>query len=255
MQRWFLDLVALLFAESVRADERSDFFESKIRPVLAEHCYRCHSADAKKAGKLKAQLSLDTKAGLLKGGDTGPAIVANKPGESLLLKAMMHEGDLQMPPSGKLPAGVLADFKTWIERGGFDPRDQIRLRADPVEQPDPFQALDHQTHAPVGDPGELVDHPHGAHAVQILGRGLCLGLALRHQGQEPVAAHDLVDEPERARLAHGQRDRRHREHHHIRKRQDRERVRNLEVTRTTRLDRHQRALARFGKVMWSRPLS
>src|SRR5262249_18562441 len=66
---------------------------------------------------------LDSKAGLLKGGETGPALVAGKPRESLLLKALRHEGDLHMPPSGKLAAAILSDFEMWIKLGAPDPRD------------------------------------------------------------------------------------------------------------------------------------
>src|SRR5215210_8645482 len=65
-----------------------DFFEKKIRPVLAEQCYECHSASAK---KLKGGLLLDTREGVLKGGDSGPAIVPGKPAKSLLLTTMKHE--------------------------------------------------------------------------------------------------------------------------------------------------------------------
>jgi hypothetical protein len=95
------------------------FFEQKIRPVLVDQCYKCHAAGAK---KLRGGLSLDTRAGLLKGGDSGPAIVSGNPGASLLIRALSHDG-LQMPPAGKLPAAVLADFKRWVEMGAPDPRD------------------------------------------------------------------------------------------------------------------------------------
>jgi hypothetical protein len=100
-----------------------EFFESKIRPVLIEHCYKCHSEDARKNRKLKADLVLDTKAGVLRGGVNGPAIVLGKPAESLLLKALRHEGDLQMPRGSKLSAAVISDFETWIKLGAPDPRD------------------------------------------------------------------------------------------------------------------------------------
>ncbi len=126
MRRWLLSLMAgLVAAGAMRADEARDrdLFEAKIRPALAEHCYRCHSEDAKKKGKLKAELLLDTKTGVRKGGASGPAVIVGKPGDSLLVKALNHDGELQMPPSGKLPAAVLADFNLWIERGAFDPRD------------------------------------------------------------------------------------------------------------------------------------
>ena len=100
-----------------------EHFEAKIRPVLVEHCYRCHSEEARKNRKLKAELLLDTKVGMVKGGVSGPALVAGKPMESLLVKALRHEGDLRMPPGGKLPATVLNDFEMWIKLGAPDPRD------------------------------------------------------------------------------------------------------------------------------------
>jgi len=94
----------------------SSFFEQKIRPVLAEHCYKCHSS---KATKLKGGLALDSKERALKGGNTGPAIVPSKPEESLLLKAIRHaDPDLEMPPKEpKLPDQVIADFEKWIKAG------------------------------------------------------------------------------------------------------------------------------------------
>ena len=78
------------------------FFESKIRPVLAENCYECHSASAVAAGKLKGGLQLDTREGIRLGGDTGPAVVPSKPSESLIITALRHEKDLEMPPDNKL---------------------------------------------------------------------------------------------------------------------------------------------------------
>ena len=99
-----------------------DFFERKIRPMLAQHCYSCHSADAEKNKKLKGTLFLDTRDGWKAGGDTGPAIVPGKPAESLLLQTMKYTGDVQMPPKGKLPNAVIADFEKWIAMGTPDPR-------------------------------------------------------------------------------------------------------------------------------------
>jgi hypothetical protein len=97
------------------------FFETKIRPVLVEHCYQCHSAAAKKP---KGGLLLDSRTGVRKGGESGPAIVPGKPGESLLLKALRYtDEELKMPPKGKLPAAVVADFERWIAMGAPDPRD------------------------------------------------------------------------------------------------------------------------------------
>ena len=94
------------------------FFEKRIRPVLVEHCYKCHSADKKKQGGLL----LDSRAGARKGGDSGPAVVPSKPEESLLLSAMRYE-TFEMPPKGKLPANVIRDFERWIRTGASDSRE------------------------------------------------------------------------------------------------------------------------------------
>jgi mono/diheme cytochrome c family protein len=105
------------------------FFEQKIRPVLVEHCYSCHSAEAK---KLKGNLYLDSKAGWEKGGDSGaPAIVPGRPEESLLIRTVQHlEEDLEMPPKKpKLPDAVIADLVTWVKMGAPDPRDGAKIEA------------------------------------------------------------------------------------------------------------------------------
>ena len=97
-----------------------EFFEKKIRPVLAEHCYECHSAGSK---KLRGQLRLDSRAGLLQGGETGAALVPGKPEESLLYAAINHrDQELSMPPKKpKLPDSVIADFHHWIKEGALWP--------------------------------------------------------------------------------------------------------------------------------------
>ena len=100
--------------------EEIEFFESKIRPVLAEHCYECHNS----VNKTKGDLALDYKNGLLDGGETDLGIIPGNPKESLLLKVLKHEiKDLKMPKGGpKLMPNVIADFEKWISRGAFDPR-------------------------------------------------------------------------------------------------------------------------------------
>lgn len=98
------------------------FFEAKIRPVLVEHCYKCHSAQAVDAKALKGGLQLDTRAGIQAGGDSGAAIVSGKPDESLLISALKHDS-FEMPPNTKLSNEVINDFVKWIEMGAPDPRD------------------------------------------------------------------------------------------------------------------------------------
>jgi hypothetical protein len=100
------------------------FFEAKIRPVLVKECYRCHSAEAARNQKLRGGLQLDTREGIRKGGDTGPAVVPGDAKKSILLAALRHDGDVKgMPPSGKLADEIIADFARWIEMGAPDARD------------------------------------------------------------------------------------------------------------------------------------
>ena len=117
-----LALAVIGSGHRANADEVGvEFFEKKIRPVLVKHCYECHSADAKKLG---GGLLLDHRDGLRKGGDSGAAIVIGKPEASLLVKAIRHDDDsVKMPPKGKLPEAVIADFETWIKNGAADPRE------------------------------------------------------------------------------------------------------------------------------------
>ena len=119
--------VVLLTVSAPAADpaptpQQVEFFEKKIRPVLAEHCYSCHGDEAVKKKKVKGGLLLDTAAGLLAGGDSGPAIDKKKPADSLLLKSLTYTGDTKMPPTGKLPDAVIADVEAWVKMGAPDPR-------------------------------------------------------------------------------------------------------------------------------------
>ena len=120
-------LLAALATLPLRAAEPTTeqlaFFENKIRPVLAQKCYSCHSVEAKEKGKLKSGLYVDSREGLLYGGETGPALLPGKPADSLLIKALRHiTEDLAMPPKEKLPDAVIADFEKWITQGAPDPR-------------------------------------------------------------------------------------------------------------------------------------
>ncbi|MCB1202689.1 MAG: PSD1 domain-containing protein [Verrucomicrobiae bacterium] len=97
-------------------------FETKIRPVLVESCYECHSVES---GKAKGGLRLDDREAILRGGDSGPALLPGKPEESLLLAAIRHsDPDLEMPPrKERLPEKTLRDFEQWIVNGAVDPRE------------------------------------------------------------------------------------------------------------------------------------
>ncbi len=104
-------------AETSLTAEQLGFFEKKIRPVLATHCYKCHAADAE---KVRGELLVDSREGLRKGGESGtPAVVPGDPAKSLLVKALRHTDErLKMPKlKEKLPEEVIADFEQWIRMG------------------------------------------------------------------------------------------------------------------------------------------
>jgi hypothetical protein len=112
-------LSVFIFALGARAadslPEQAEFFEKKIRPVFFEHCFKCHAAAAK---KVKGGLLLDSREGLLKGGDSGPAIFPGQPQQSRLIEAVRYQNvDLQMPPKGKLPGAVIDDLEAWVKMG------------------------------------------------------------------------------------------------------------------------------------------
>ena len=94
---------------------RSEFFEKKIRPILTDDCYKCHSPTG---GKLKGGLSLASREGLLKGGENGAAIVLGHPEKSRLIEAIHWTNkDLQMPPKTQLPESAVADLEKWVQIG------------------------------------------------------------------------------------------------------------------------------------------
>lgn len=113
-------VIALCLVRLARADGEN-FFESRIRPVLHERCIECHGAEKQKGG-----LRLDSREGMLTGGDSGPAIIPGNADESLLVKAVLHtDADLKMPPakSGpKLPPRAIDDFAAWVKSGAVWPK-------------------------------------------------------------------------------------------------------------------------------------
>ncbi len=136
--RWLLAVVGLQFTLAsglVQAEDAPavpatapvdaaglEFFEKKIRPVLVAQCYECHAADAKKVG---GKLLLDSRDGVRMGGESGAVVELGKPEDSLLIEAILYsDGAVQMPPKGKLPAAVIADFEAWVKMGAPDSRDK-----------------------------------------------------------------------------------------------------------------------------------
>lgn len=119
-------VVAMLLASlpiSAWAGPLEDFFETKIRPVLAEQCLKCHSEG--EGRKVKGGLRLDSRAALLKGGESGPAIIPGDPEKSLIIKVIRYQDDLQMPPKGKLPDSVVADMTRWVKEGATWPGNTV----------------------------------------------------------------------------------------------------------------------------------
>jgi hypothetical protein len=113
-----------------------EFFEKKIRPVLAEHCYACHSAEAAKNKKLRGGLRLDTREGMLQGGANGPAIVPGDTKKSLLLAAVRHEESAEkMPPKGMLPEAIISDLVCWIEMGAPAPSPRATASKGEIDWP------------------------------------------------------------------------------------------------------------------------
>ncbi|HTM50527.1 MAG TPA: DUF1549 domain-containing protein, partial [Bryobacteraceae bacterium] len=121
-------LVLILLALAPSAWSQADFFETRIRPVLATSCYGCHSA-----GKATSGLQLDSREGLERGGSRGTAVRPGDPDASLLLRTISYRDPvLKMPPSGKLPDAVIADFREWIRQGAPDPRTEAPAAPRPA---------------------------------------------------------------------------------------------------------------------------
>jgi Protein of unknown function (DUF1549)/Protein of unknown function (DUF1553)/Planctomycete cytochrome C len=124
--------------------ETAEHFERQIRPLLADHCWKCHGKE-----KQEASLRLDSAAALAAGGDSGPVVVQGNPLESLLVRAIGYQDELKMPPDGKLNDGQIALLTTWVKNGATWPKydsdqsppDAARLVQPVAGQPDPLWAL------------------------------------------------------------------------------------------------------------------
>ncbi len=116
---------SLLCVSTASAAEPADFFESKIRPLLVQHCAKCHGDEKATKGKEpKGGLRTDGRAALLKGGDNGPSVVPGDLAKSKLIEAIRYANtDLQMPPSGKLPEAAIKDLEKWVQDGAVWPND------------------------------------------------------------------------------------------------------------------------------------
>ncbi len=132
MGRTIILIAFVAFAGSTRADDAPltkpdpalvEFFEGKVRPVLETHCINCHGPTKQKAG-----LRLDSRAALMKGGDSGPTIEPGRPESSRLIEAVNHSADLQMPPKGKLKGGEVEALSKWVRDGAVWPEATAEVR-------------------------------------------------------------------------------------------------------------------------------
>ncbi len=106
-------------APTCQAEDDQDYFERHVRPVLVEHCYACHSAEAE---EVRGNLRLDRTSGWQLGGESGPAVIPGDPQQSLLTKAIRYDPEVSpMPPDQKLPAEIVARLEEWIRRGAIGP--------------------------------------------------------------------------------------------------------------------------------------
>lgn len=133
-----LSLILLLLGVGARAqgsDSDLAFFENKIRPLLVEHCYKCHS---EKSEKVKGELLLDSREAMLAGGEskTSPTLVPGNPAKSLLITAVSYsDPDLEMPPKNRLSAQQVADLTTWVAAGAQWPVEKISKKPSTTDTP------------------------------------------------------------------------------------------------------------------------
>lgn len=163
---------------AAHASEPMDFFEKEVRPLLINRCYECHSTEK----KVKGGLALDTRNAILKGGDSGPGLVAGEPDQSKIIEAVRYlNHDLQMPPKSKLPDAEIKVLEKWVAIGAPDPRTGAVVSTDAKSRLEEgrkhwaFQPL-----ARVEPPTALARHPVDAFLIQ----------ALQDKGLSPAPAAD-----------------------------------------------------------------
>lgn len=144
--------------DSKPSPEQVEFFEMKIRPILASNCFRCHGAE-----KQKVELRLDSRDAMLEGGETGPAIVPGEADSSILMAAIEYSGDTQipMPPKEKLKEGEIKDIREWIDMGAPWPESTV-AKKKPAPGPSKADARNHWPFRRVVDPA--LSEVHNANA-------------------------------------------------------------------------------------------
>ena len=176
---WSLVVLAGWPAVAQIAPEDVAFFDAKVRPVLVDRCFDCHSHEK----KIKGGLVLDSRSGWEKGGETGPAIVPGKPDESLLIQAIRHtDQDLRMPPKKKLSDEEIAVLTEWVERGAPDPRIVVHQSGADLEE-----GRKHWAFQPLTDPAIPASALSGFSAAPI---DAFILAALARQGLQPASCAD-----------------------------------------------------------------
>lgn len=136
---------------AVPADEaKVAFFEKNIRPILIKRCYECHSVES---GKSKGGLTMDSRNAILKGGDSGPALVAGQPEKSKIIESVRYKNeDLQMPPKGALPSSEVKALEEWVKMGAPDPREAVVAKQHAPRVIDLKEGSKHWAFQPVSNP-------------------------------------------------------------------------------------------------------
>jgi hypothetical protein len=177
MARVLLPLMApLLIASTAHAQSEAEtFFETRIRPVLAGTCFKCHGGN-----KVHAGLRVDTRQALLRGGQSGPAVTPGAPERSLLIRALRHtaQSEIKMPPNQKLPDSTIADFVRWVKEGASWPATASGVDAFAVGKHWAFVPV--RKPQPPRDPSGWADRP--------LDRFIAAGQ--RQRGVRPVVPAD-----------------------------------------------------------------
>lgn len=127
--------------------QQADFFEAKIRPVLEEHCFKCHGPRKQESG-----LRLDSRESVLRGNDNGPVVIAGHPEESPLIEAIGYGGPIKMPPKSKLNPQAIADITNWVRMGLPWPGNLRGSGKGPGQNHAAAGAKQHWAFQPVSDP-------------------------------------------------------------------------------------------------------
>lgn len=134
-----------LFAADQNEKAAEKHFEDIIAPILKENCSRCHSHDA---GKSESGLMLDSRSSMLKGGESGPAIVPGRPSESLIIEAIRYDG-LEMPPDGKLSIREIKLLEDWVRDGAHAPARRFAGQKPTEAKPEDLWSFQPVQHAGV----------------------------------------------------------------------------------------------------------